>query len=81
MWSFMSTYKNCIRFGKSQNMSYHGFPGLITSAPFLFPPFPFQRSIFRSLFHWEEANSNVPSLIAQGERNALVYPFLEPKRY
>lgn len=60
MWSFMSTYKNCIRFGESQNMSYHGFPVLITSVPFLFPPFPFQRSISRPLFGWEEANSSSP---------------------
>lgn len=81
MWSFMSTYKNCIRFAKSQNMSYHGLPVLITSAPFVFPPFPFQRIISRPLFHWEEANSSVPSFTAQGEKDALVYPFLEPKRY
>ena len=78
MCSFTSTYKNCIKFGKSQNMSYHGFPVLIiTSASFLFPPLPFQRSISRPLLCWEKANSSVPSLTAQGERDALVYPFLE----
>lgn len=60
MCSFMSTYKKCIKFGKSQNMSYHGFPVLITSAPFLFPPFLFQRSICRPLCCWEEARFQRP---------------------
>jgi len=77
MCSFMSTYKNCIKFGKSQNMSYHRFPVHITLAPFLFPPFLFQRSISRPLLCWEEANSSILSHTARGERDALVYPYLE----
>lgn len=79
MWSFMSTYKNCIRFGKSQNLSYHGFPVLITSAPFLFPPFPFQRSISRPLFHWEDTNSSVHHSQPKEKRMQWCLPFSAPK--
>lgn len=68
MCFFMSIYKNSIKFGKSQNMSYHGFPVLITLAPFLVPPSHFQSSLSRPLLCWEEAYSSFLSFTAQGEK-------------